>query len=336
MTRPTYQLFDPLFSDREADAMLRLCERFAGYGMYSQEKAEVEIGEGLAQRHDAVMNFIRTGGRHGRKESLEGLVARTNYFREPYAYGDEIRIEGIEPFLRHEGFIAAAREIHGRPIVEPAIVYANILVPGQELAVHTDVPEFRGANRTRFPQWLMVVMHHSGLFDEWRMPIATAVSWFSRCEGGEFVFYPDGAGGEAETLAARHNTAIVLDTDSVFHGVDLVGNGARVAGLAPGMKLEFAGDGRWVVRSGTDIVASYRWEEIRFSISWKAYCFRDETERRTWREHDDDLQLPFILGRLEDDLRRRGRLDGARPAETDFALMMIDEYVRFPPPAGAV
>ncbi len=44
--------------------------------------------------------------------------------------------EGITQ--RHEGFHEAARKIHDRPIVEPNIVYANILVPGQELAVHSD------------------------------------------------------------------------------------------------------------------------------------------------------------------------------------------------------
>ena len=59
-------------------------------------------------------------------------------------------IAGIEPFLHHEGFVdgARARSTAGR-VIEPAIVYANLLLPGQELAVHTDVPEFRGANRKR-------------------------------------------------------------------------------------------------------------------------------------------------------------------------------------------
>src|SRR5262245_5660199 len=217
-----YRLVDPVLAAGGADAMVRLWERYGRYGMYSQEAAEVEIGEGLVQRHAAVQNFLRTGGRHRREEPLPLLAARTNYFRETYAYGDRIVVDGIEPFLRHDGFVAAARAIHGRPVVEPAIVYANVLVPGQELAVHTDVPEFRGANRTRFPQWLMVVMHHSGLFAAWRMPIVTAVSWFSECRGGEFVFYPDGADGAAVTLPAKRNTAVVLDTDTVFHGVDPV------------------------------------------------------------------------------------------------------------------
>jgi hypothetical protein len=325
-----YRLFDPLLPPPDAEAMVRLCERYGRYGTYSQEASAVQIGEGLTQRHDAVLNFLKAGGRRGRPEPMEALAARTNYFRETYAYGDRVTVAGIEPFLRHAGFVDAARAIHGRPVIEPAIVYANVLVPGQELAVHTDVPEFRGANRTRYPQWLMVVMHHSGLFGAWRMPIVTGVAWFSACRGGEFVYYPDGADGMPARLPARHNTAILLDTDSVFHGVDRVGEVDATPPLRPGMKLAFAGDGRWTLSDRETAVATYRWDELRFSVSWKAYCFADEAERRAWREHEDDLELGFIVDRLVTDLRARGRLGRERPDDTTLGLMLIEEYVRFP------
>ena len=325
-----YQLFDPLLSVADAERMVQLCERFGAYGMYSQEASESDIGEGLAQRHDAVMNYIKRGGRRAQDEPLAVLAARTNYFRESYAYGDEILIDGIEPFQRHAGFVEAARAVHGRPVIVPAIVYANILLPGQELAVHTDVPEFRGANRKKFPQWLMVAMHHSGLFDAWRMPIVTGVSWFSACAGGEFIFYPDGADGAPALLPAKCNTAILLDTDSVFHGVERVGVDAELAPLRPGMRLVCDGGGRWSVRDGDAVVAAYAWDELRFSVSWKAYCFTDEAEHRAWREHIDDLALDAILDRLVADLQSRGRLGDARPAPTDLALQIIDEYIKFP------
>jgi hypothetical protein len=335
MARATYRVFDPLLPPDEAHAMGRLCERFGRYGMYAQEASEAEIGEGLFQRHDAVMNFLKTGGRFGRRDTPEALGARTHYFRESYAYGDEIYAAGIEPFLRHEGFVEAARAIHDRPVIEPAIVYANLLVAGQELAVHTDVPEFRGANRKRYPQWLMVVMHHSGLFDAYRMPIATAVGWFNACRGGEFAFHPDGAGGPCETLPAKPNTGIVLDTDSVFHGVDPVGAPGTVPPhIRAGMQLVWDGDG-WALRDGDHAVARYGWDDVRFSVSWKAYCFADEAERRAWREHRDDLDLERILDRLVDDLRVRGRIDGARPDPTALAQILIDEYVKFPPASDA-
>ncbi len=314
---------------------MRLCERFGSYGLYSEEGLNDGIGEGLPQRFDAAFNFVKTGGRFGRRgEDLEALVARTNYFRETYAYGDEIYAPGIEPFLHYQGFVEAAREIFDRPVVEPAIVFANILLPGQELAVHTDVPEFRGINRKHHPQWLCVVMHHSGMFDRWRMPVATAVSWYQDSRGGAFAFYPDGAAGAAVAQPVRYNTAIILDTDSVFHGVDRVDSNTDAAPpFRAGMRVHSLGEGsgRWQVRDGDEAVADYGWQEMRFSISWKAYCFRDEAERTAWREGSDDLDVDYVLDTLEEDLRARGRID-RRPAQKEFAETLVDEYVRFPPP----
>jgi hypothetical protein len=328
--------FPALLPPADADEMVRLCERFGSYGMYGQKPIEEELGRGLFQRHDAAMNYVRTGGRFGRRETFEQLSVRTNYFRETYAY-DRPVVDGIAGFLWHEGFVEAARSVFDRPVIAPAIVYANLLVPGQELAVHTDVPEFRGANRTKDPEWLMVVMHHSGLFERWRMPIATGVSWFRGCRGGEFAFYPEGAGGAPATVPAAHNTAILLDTDSVFHGVDRVAETTQpIPPLQIGMRLTYEGDDRWRVGHGDDAAVRYHWDDIRFSVSWKAYCYTDEAERRMVEEHTDDLTRPGIMDTLLADLRRRGRLADQMPGGADLALLLIDEYIRFPEPAESV
>jgi hypothetical protein len=333
MSHP-YRIFDPLLSDAEARELVALCARFESYGTYADEGLNEGIGEGLPQRFDAAFNFVKTGGRFGRKDSLSTLASRTNYFRETYAYGAQVAAPGIEPFLEHEGFVEAAREIHGRTVVEPAIVYANILLPGQELAVHTDVPEFRGANRKAMPEWLLVVMHHSGLFDSWRMPIATAVSWFQEASGGAFAFYPEGADAPPRTLDARFNSAVVVDTDTVFHGVDRVADRSDdIPPYRPGMRLRCEEGDTWVVREGAAEISRCRWPELRFSISWKAYCFKDERERRHWREGSDDLSLDFVIDRLEADLRERGRIEGARPEPRELATLLVDEYVHFPPAA---
>ena len=331
-------VIEALFDDAGAHAMVDLCERFGAYRMYAEhEQLDTDIGRGLSQRHDSLVNFIRTGGRFGHDESPRALAVRTSYFREEYAYGTQVRIAGIEPFLHHEAFRDAARKVHGRPVVEPAIAYANLMVPGQELAVHTDVPEFRGCNRKVVPQWLLVVMHHSGLFDEWRMPIATGIAWFHDCDGGALAYWPDGPAAPAATHEARFNTAMVLDTDTVFHGVDRIAAVAEadLPPLRPGMVLEPAGDQQWHVRAvdGTT-VARYDWDDLRFSVSWKAYCFRDEAERDAWRDRTDDLTVDAVVDRLVDDLRDRGRVDGDVERNSDLGLLMIDEYVRFPVAAG--
>jgi hypothetical protein len=303
--------------------------------MYGREQIQEGLGEGLMQRHDAVMHFMKTGGVSGRPiGGIDDVSDRTNYFREEYAYGDEVYLPGIEDFMWADSLMQGARELYGTEIVEPSIVYANILLPGQELAMHTDVPEFRGINRKSSPEWLMVVMHHSGLFEDWRIHIATGVSYFHDCDGGEFVYYPDGRNGDRRTLPVRHNTGILLDTDTVFHGVDRVDDAGLPPRprLTPGASIEFdPASNEWRVFDERDReVTSYGWGQIRFSVSWKAYCFTDEHERRAVHQNTDDLDRTVVLDTLFHDLRQRGRIDERPEDGTDTALLLIEEYVTFP------
>jgi len=323
---------DPVLDAPDEAAVRALCTEFGRYRTYGElEPIEIPEGPGLAQRHDSVMNFLRSGGLElARDERVGTLAARTSYFREEYAYAGELFTPAIAPFLHSERLAEAARAVHGRPVVEPQIAYANLMVPGQELAVHTDVPEFRGVSRKTVPQWLLVVMHHSGLFDGWRLHIATGVAWFSDLEGGALAYWPEGVGGPQVRHPIRANTALVLDTDSVFHGV------ARVAPVAadamppirPGCGLAAEGD-RWVLRDADDAaLADYDWSELRLSVSWKAYCFADGPARDSWRAHTDDLTLDEILETLRTDFA--SRLGHPVPRDEHLGLALIDEYVRFP------
>src|SRR3989442_13374247 len=88
MATATYRVFDPLLPRAQAERMLRLCERFGAYGMYSQEASEAQIGQGLFQRHDAGMNFLKTGGPVRPHDPIQSLRAPTNHFRESYALRD--------------------------------------------------------------------------------------------------------------------------------------------------------------------------------------------------------------------------------------------------------
>ena len=317
-------VLDPLLSPEGADDVVRLWHEFGSYGQYSNEGFPTQFAPELPQRYDARENFVRSGGRFHRDEDKGLLGARTNYFRETYAYGDDVFVDGAKVLMHHDALLDAARKIHRRDVIVPAILYANILLPGQELAVHTDVPEYRGANRKIVPQWLLVVMHHSGLFDRWRMPIATAVTYFGSARGGAFAYYAD---GEYRTFEPVHNTAVVLDTDSVFHGVDRVeGDESALAVLRSGQRLHHDGDGRWSLRSpGGDALASFTTDDLRYSVSWKGYCFADDAERAAWADHTDDLDLDLILSVLLDDLGVE------RPvSDAELGKLLIDRYITFP------
>ncbi len=341
MTAATFVL-DPLLPPADADAVVDIVEQFPGYGLYAVEKSASTFAADVPQRIDAVMNHVRSGQRAGRAESPDLLVARTNYLRETFAYGDDVRAPGIERLWHHEGLAEAARELFGRPVIEPAIVYANILLPGQELAVHTDVPEFRGANRKVTPQWLIVVMHQSGLFEPWRMPIATAVTYFGRDDagrpdGGALAYWPEGPDGEVHRLATGHNTGILLDTDSVYHGVERLGPPHAVPPTLRAVNVLEHDGAEWQLRparGSTETLATWGWDEIRVSLSWKAYCFADEAERTAWRTNADDLTVDVILDRLRADLAERGVGPVDDLADADLARLLIDTYQRYPQPVA--
>ena len=326
MPSAPYVEFDALLQPDEVERLIGIVRDRAPYPTYGEGRQQEGFGAGIPQRYDAARNFVQT--RAG-QDPVWKLGSRTNYFRDTFAYEQPLFPE-IAFFQQLPQFIEAARRVTGKAIVRPAIVYLNILVPGQELAVHTDVPEFRGANRTREPEWLLVAMHHSGLFQRWRRHIATGVSWYHDCDGGEFVYYPGGRDQPPRRLASRRNTAIVLDTDSVFHGIDAVAlRATALPMIEPGVRLHRDDDTHWSVRRDDTVRAVYDWNDLRLSISWKAWCFADAEEVRTNDDHSDDLTLDRILAMFVDDLRSRGVI-GARPHDDTLARVILDEYIRFP------
>ena len=147
---------------------------------------------------------------------------------------------------------------------------------------------------------------------------------------GDFDSFP--AGPRVGSVAPDF-TAILLDTDTIFHGVDRVAEtAAPVDRLRAGMKLCFAGGGEWAVTDGDHEIARYPWSALRFSISWKAYCFADEAEQRAWREHADDLLVAAVVDRLLADMRRRGALgEDEQLSDHDLVERIIDTYIHFPP-----
>ena len=144
-------------------------------------------------------------------------------------------------------------------------------------------------------------------------------------------YYPTGAKGPPIALSGHHTTAILLDTDSIFHGVDRVTETrAPLPELRPGMQLAYRGDRNWQVGLGEKVLDRYTWDDLRFSISWKAYCYADDADRRRAHEHTEDLNRRTVLDTLSADLRERGRIGDELPDDTGLALIIIDEYIHYP------
>jgi len=242
-------------------------------------------------------------------QSSSGPMIIAPNFRGDWAY-DKPLVEGAEIFLEHPGFRAAAARLFGSERVRPFAVYTNLTwqLPFHQGAGHTDVPAFRGIDRSRVPTWLLNVMGHSRLFEAERVQIATAVAWFYAGQDGGFEYWPDGP----ESAPLQHegdifNTACVGDNDRMFHRVMPVGVPSR--GLPRGMtldsQLEHLGEGAWRIQDGASTLAEMPYEELRISVSWKAMVFRDAEDEARYDAGREALDLSEVYARFERDLSAR-------------------------------
>jgi hypothetical protein len=261
------------------------------------------------------------------------------WFRADWA-SDRPLVAGIEPILHNPQFERAARELYGvseHAVIRPQLVYVNVMLPMPSADPgHTDVPAFRGIGRDRFPVWLLAVMGHSGLFERWRIRIATAVSWWSDGPGGHFSYWPDGPDAAPVVLGVRSNSALVGENETMFHRVERVGVAGGELSLADlSLDAELIADGRkaWEIRERGRALARVPYEAARISVSWKALVFADPAEAHAVDEHTDDLAIDEVWAIFARDLDRRGAaLDpGPEPlANRAFIAALGAAYTRAP------
>ncbi len=259
------------------------------------------------------------------------------WFRGDWAH-EQALVPGIEPILDNPAFHRAARDLYGlseEAVVRQQLVYVNLTLPMPVVDYgHTDVPAFRGISRREFPIWLLSVMGHSRLFEDWRIRIATAVSWWFEGEGGEFTYWPDGPHAAPVALPPRSNTAITGENEIMFHRVERVGRpdadtrSAELDELSVDAELVADGD-EWLVLDGGRSIARVPYGEVRISVSWKAEVFADEAEAEMVDQHSDDLEIEQVCATLVADLRRRGRkIETAEDPLTDsiFISALSETY----------
>ena len=251
-------------------------------------------------------------------------------------------LEGVAPILHNERFVDAARQVFGAELVRPTTVYVNLTwqLPFAQGVGHTDIPAFRGFDRSEHPVAFLSLMGSSGLFEDVRVKVATAVAWFYGGGDGGFEYWPDGPDAPSVVHeGAIDDTAVVADNDVLWHRVRPTGR-PEDGMLALDLDDELArldGD-TWGIVRGEEVLARFPRPAIRVSLSWKAIAFVDEAEQRRFDEHTEDIDLAEVVRRLRDDLRRRGvafDLPDDPRRDPDSIRVLQDTYVRYPATAAA-
>ena len=272
--------------------------------------------------------------------ALSGKVSQAPMIVAPVFRGnwaaDGTVAAGVEPLLRHRPFIEAAKRLFDAEIVRPTTVYVNLTyqIPFPQGAGHTDVPVFHGFDRTRNPITFLTIMSLSGLFEDVRVKVATAVAWFYRGSDGGFEYWPDGPERPSRIHeGAIDNTAIVGDNDFMWHRVRPTG---RLEDGLPSITLdsELRGGGdRWAIVDGAKSLAAFPRDRLRVSLSWKALMFESDADRRRYDDGTADIDLPEILRRFTADLARRGvevHVPSNPLRDAAFIDLLRAHYVRYP------
>jgi hypothetical protein len=270
----------------------------------------------------------------GEKEPSEMIIAPV--FRGNWA-ADGTVLDGVAPILESERFADAARQLFSAEIVRPTTVYVNLTwqLPFPQGAGHTDVPAFRGFDRTQHPITFLTIMGLSGLFEAERVKVATAVAWFYEGNDGGFEYWPQGV----DSRSVLHegdidNTAIVADNDFMWHRVRPTGRVEDgMITLTKEAELVRRDSSTWAIHEHGAEQASFPSEKMRVSLSWKAVVFDDEADRRRHDDHTDDIDLDEVLRRFSADFAARGEpleVPADPVADAAFVRTLSNAYVRYP------
>jgi hypothetical protein len=136
------------------------------------------------------------------------------------------------------------------------------------------------------------------------------------------------APGAAVDAARELNTAILLDTDSVFTASIASAIDAPLPPIAPGMRLVFDGAERWTLRNG-DAVSPRTVGRAALLDLVEGYCFADEAERRAWRSTATTSPRRASSTASPTTCAPAVASPPTAPRPTDLALVIIDEYIKF-------
>jgi len=197
-------------------------------------------------------------------------------------------------------------------------LYVNLLLPGQSIQLHLDVPELLGVDRSNCPSWLLVAAHCSGLFTKYRVRNVTSVFYPSTAYGGALgVFSPE---LEGHVYPVEEGLTVVLDTDTCFHhcaqaraSSSEAGKGVEIPSVPPGCSVEFSQAGgrpEWKVvegKTGGEVQVVPE-KDIRFSVSCKFHIFRSEEEAAEYKNPSEKLSPEQLIQTMKEDLLARGRI----------------------------
>jgi len=184
----------------------------------------------------------------------------------------------------------------------------NLNIPAAGSPVHLDLPFFRGTHQREIPSWMLAPMGYSGLFQEWAIPVASAISWFYEGSGGDFEYWPNGLDQPSSMVSPPYsNTSVVADNEYMFHRVGQMGSTDKYLdnGISSEALLHRKSAG-WEIRHGDELIKYFDNDDVRVSILWKAFCFKDQRAADAFHDPAFNLTPGRIVDIFNADMKKNG------------------------------
>jgi hypothetical protein len=304
----------------------------------------------LPQRVDVGRHFVMTGGPEAVREPYENMISRVSSFGRYMFNLTEYPV--VESLFESDSFKAAAISVcpAGKQLLDPFQFNFIMQVPGQTVALHIDAPYYVGATRFQFPQWLLVAMTFSGLFQDRFVDQVQVVGYLhdwvtppGEKPSGQFLYYPK-SDPLPLSVPCTPLSGSAVDGSKTLHAAGVF----RPDRLPPKMDkdadnaLYYIGDELWELRTtGGRVLDTFPSSDVRMTIVYRGRCFagQEEMDAFNGQKAEDMLSLESILSTLLEDLVARGKQPaGTKLADVDrleLSIMLLETYVKYPFPSVA-
>jgi hypothetical protein len=257
-------------------------------------------------------------------------------FRGFYGQNSACFFPEVHDCFYNAEFVELVKDYWGATYAKPTMMLFNICGPHPAFGPppsHLDAVTFRGVRYENAPVWLLNCMAKSGLFTEYIVKMAQVITWWYTGENGTFTYWPDGPLGPPKVLEhPLWNKGLVVQNELMFHRGDPVGafDSPPVENLKHRSEMVYEPDGDvWHITTDGEPVHTYQPAELRLLVHWNGEVYRDMAELKKVMDHTDDLTIDEAIGRLLDDMRRRGTAV-AEPSDPlhddDFVCALMATY----------
>lgn len=283
---------------------------------------------------ELIIDLVNAGAPYKTITAVQKGPASDNtpgWFRNFWALGGKVIFPGAAELFHNPAFIDAAKSSFSAQVIRPLAMMTNLNTPAAASPVHLDLPFFRGAHNREVPSWLLAPMGYSGLFQEWAIPVASAISWFYLGRGGDFEYWPKGLAHPSQRVSSpSYNQAVVADNEYMYHRVGEMGSPEEyLSNGIPSTALLHRTEAGWEIRQGDEVLSSYVEDKIRVSILWKAFCFKDQQDAEAFNDPAHNLTPKQIVDIFCRDLEAQNinvTVPTDLETDTEFRRVVMEHY----------